>query len=345
MARAPAKQAWVPRNESRRTRRLTAVARRALAAYDLDVATLAPLAINQNWMYRLVTRDGARYVVRVNRPGFRTPLDIASEMTWLAALRRDTDLVVPRPVAARDGAWVQVLDGPGPDGALDTSVPHAVAVFGWIDGRTVGDALSPAIARAMGEALGRLQDHADRFRPPAPFTTSRLERLFTFGPRPTALDPGAPPHPWFPAERKALIARAATRAQAVLDRLAVDPAALRFLHVDLHSGNVKRRPGGGLALLDFDDSRWAHPVQDFAIPLFYFWVRPRGEALWDAYAAGYAAVRGAVPADRATLETLIAWRQLDLLAFVLASKLLADEAMPGWLARVEDRLRRLESHA
>ena len=135
------------------------------------------------------------------------------------------------------------------------------------------------------------------------------------------------------------------RAEVVLDRLAAEPGAFRFLHVDLHSGNVKRRPGGGLALLDFDDSRWAHPVHDFAIPLFYFWVRPRGEALWDAYAAGYAAVRGNVPADRATLETLVAWRQLDLLAFVLESKLLADEAMPGWLERVEDRLRRLEARA
>ena len=96
-------------------------------------------------------------------------------------------------------------------------------------------------------------------------------------------------------------------------------------------------------MLDFDDSRWAHPVQDFAIPLFYFWVRPGGPAMWDAYSAGYASVRGDVPADRATLDTLVAGRQVDLLSFVLESKLLADEAMPAWLERVEERLRRLEA--
>jgi Ser/Thr protein kinase RdoA (MazF antagonist) len=334
---------WIPRNESRRTRLLGALARRALAAYDLDVASLAPLAINQNWIYRLVTGSGRRLVVRVNRPGFREPIDIASEMAWLAALRRDTDLVVPEPVADRAGNYVQVLDGPGPDDAPGQATPHSVAVFGWIEGRTVGDTLAPATARGIGEALGRLQDHADRFVPPAPFTTTRLDRAFEFGARPAVLDADAPPHPWFPPERRRLIDRAAIRAQAAIEALHADPAALRFLHIDLHSGNVKRLPrGGGLALLDFDDSRWAHPVQDFAIPLFYFWVRPNGAALWDAYAEGYASVRGDVPADRATLETLIAGRQVDLLSFVLESRLLADEAMPAWLDRVEDRLRRLE---
>lgn len=74
-------------------------------------------------------------------------------------------------------------------------------------------------------------------------------------------------------------------------------------------------------------------------------MRPDGPALWDAWCEGYAAVRGDVPADRATLELLIAGRQLDLLAFVLEARLLADEAMPAWLDRVEERLKRLENGA
>jgi Ser/Thr protein kinase RdoA (MazF antagonist) len=337
-----AKQVWIPRNEARRTRQLGALARRALAAYDLEIASFTPLSIAQNWIYRLEATDGRRFVVRVNRPGYRTPLEIASELAWLVALRRDTDLVVPTPLIDRAGGSVQVLDGPGPDDAPETPTPHSVAVFEWIDGRTVGDGVAPATARAMGEALGRLQDHADRFRPPTPFSVTRLDRAYTFGSRPAVLDDDAPAHPWFPPGRRALIDRTAGRAQALIDGLHADPAALRFLHIDLHSGNVKRIPGGGLALLDFDDSRWAHPLQDFAIPLFYFWVKPRGAALCDAYSAGYAAVRGDVPADRATLDTMIAGRQVDLLSFVLEARLLADSAMPAWLERVEERLRRLE---
>jgi Ser/Thr protein kinase RdoA (MazF antagonist) len=335
-----ARKVWIPRVETGRTRRLGRLARRALEANDLEVERLSPLKVSQNWMYRLVTADGRRFAVRVNRPGMRSPLDIASEMHWLAALRRDTDLAVPAPLADRSGAYVQVVD----DGE---GTPHAVSVFSWIEGATVGDTVRPATARAMGAALGRLQEHADRFRPPVPFTDSRLSSVWTFGQRPDVLEPTAPPHPWFPGERRELIDRAAARAQNAFDALHADRTRLRFLHIDLHSANVKRLPGGDgrLALLDFDDSRWAHPVQDVAIALYYLWVRPDGSTLWDAWCEGYASVRGDVPADRPLLETLVAGRQVDLLAFVLAARLLADEAMPAWLERVEQRLRRLENGA
>ena len=353
MAAAP--KAWVPRVETSRTRRLGRLARRALAFWDVRVSRLSALAVSQNWIYRLETDDGRRFVVRVNRPGMRTPLDIASEMAWLDALGRDTDLVVPVPLADKDGGWVRVVaddEGEGAEGA-----PHAVSVFSWVDGTTVGDSVRPATARAMGAALGRLQDHADTFRPPATFTDSRLSSVWTFGQRPAELASGAGavaeagPHPWFPRERIGLIERTEVRAQALIDLLHADRSKLRFLHIDLHTGNVRRLPrrlvggGGPLALLDFDDSRWAHPVQDAGIVLFYLWVRDDGAALWDAWCEGYASVRGDVPADRATLETIVAGRQLDLLSFVLEARLLAEHAMPGWLERVEQRLRRLEASA
>ena len=332
---APPKKVWRPRRDGALTRRLGTLARRALGAYDVEVASLVPLAVNQNWMFRLRAGDGRQFVVRVNRPGMRTPLDVASEMAWLAALRQDTDLVVPDPLKDRSGAHVQVL--PGEQGVL-----HPVSVFGWIEGRNVGQKIDLALARGMGEAVGRLQDHSDVFRPPEPFTTSTLDDVWAFGPEPAVLAPGAPGHALFPPARREAIRRAAARGQARIDALHARKDELRFLHIDLHMGNVRRQKGGGLALLDFDDSRWAHPVQDFAIPLFYLWHHENGDALWDAYAAGYASVRGDVPAERDVLYELIAARQVDLIAFVLESNLLEESAMPAWCERAEQRLVRLE---
>jgi len=335
---APPQKVWRPRRDGAHTRRLGALARRALLAYDVEVASLVPLAVSQNWIFRLRTGDGRQFVVRVNRPGMRTPLDVRSEMAWLAALRRDTDLVVPDPLEDRAGGHVQVL----PD-AL--GVPHAVSVFGWIEGRNVGQKIDPKLARGMGEAVGRLQEHADVFRPPTPFTTSTLDDVWAFGPEPPVLAPGAPQHAWFPPARREAIRRAAARGQARIDALHARREDLRFLHIDLHMGNVRRQKGGRLALLDFDDSRWAHPVQDFAIPLFYLWHHEHGDALWDAYAAGYASVRGDVPAPRDVVYDLVAARQVDLIAFVLESRLLEESAMPAWLERAEQRLLRLEKLA
>jgi Ser/Thr protein kinase RdoA (MazF antagonist) len=330
---APPKKPFAVRKDGWKTRRLAAVARAALAAYDLPAWELRPLAINQNWMYRLDAADGRRFVVRVNRPGMRTPLDVSSEMAWLAALARDTDLVVPVPLADREGRHVQVLDGP--DGES-----YPVSVFGWIEGRNVGDLIDPKLTRAMGAALGRLQQHADTFRPPAPFTTSTLDDVWAFGGRPALLDGD---HPLFPPARRELVLRAAERGQARIDALHARPGELRFLHIDLHMGNVRRLPGGRIALLDFDDSRWAHPVQDYAIPIHYFWHRDDGDALWDAFAAGYASVRGEEPAPRAHVRDLIAARQCDLISFVLRTNLLGADALPAWLERVEQRLVRLEA--
>jgi Ser/Thr protein kinase RdoA (MazF antagonist) len=332
---AEAKKVWRPRRDGALTRRLGALGRRALGAYDVEVASLVPLAVSQNWMFRLHVKDGRQFVVRVNRPGMRSPIDVASEMAWLAALRRDTDLVVPDPLKDREGGHVQLL----PD---ERGVLHPVSVFGWIEGRNVGQLIDTKLARGMGEAVGRLQEHADRFRPPEPFTTSTLDDVWAFGPEPAVLAPGASPHSWFPPARREAILRAAARGQARIDALHARKDELRFLHIDLHMGNVRRQKGGGLALLDFDDSRWAHPVQDFAIPLFYLWHHEHGDALWDAYAEGYASVRGDVPAPRAVLYDLIAARQVDLVAFVLESNLLEESAMPAWLERAEGRLERLE---
>ncbi len=313
---------------------MAVLARNALAAYDVTIDRLTLLGRHQNLMFKLVTTDGRRYAVRVNLPGMRSELDIASEMTWLAALERDTDLVVPRPLPTRDGRLMTVATAEG------VPEPRAVAVFDWIDGRTVGDSLGRPVARQMGEALGRLQDHADRFVPPAAFTDLRLDSAWVFGKEPRALAETGTDALWTD-QRRGLVRRAAAHTQAVIDALHADRSALRFLHIDLHSGNVMRIPDG-LAVLDFDDSQWAHPAQDVGIPLFYFWVRENGERLVAAFLEGYASVRGNAP-DRRLLHQLIAGRQLDLLAFILDRGFIPAAEMPAYMEKVERRLTVLES--
>jgi len=315
-------------------RQLAVLARSALAAYDLKIDRLTLLGRHQNTMFKLVTPDGRRFVVRVNIPRMRSELDIASEMAWLAALHRDTDLVVPRPLETRDGRLMTVASAPG------VPEPRSVAVFDWISGRTVGDTLGVPVLRRMGEALGRLQDHADRFVPPPEFTGLTLDRAWVFGKEPPALAETGTDGLWTD-RRRGLVRRAAARTQAVIDTLHADRSALRFLHIDLHSGNVMRIPGG-LAVLDFDDSQWAHPAQDVGIPLYYFWVRENGERLVAAFLEGYAAVRGNAP-DRRLLLQLIAGRQLDLLAFILDREFIPAPEMPAYMEKVERRLTTLES--
>src|SRR6478609_7446855 len=97
--------------------RLRRMGRTALERYpgDLDGARLVLLRHEQNATFR-VDGVGARYVLRINRPGLQSEATVESEMAWLAALRRDTDLVVPEPVATRDGSLVVTASEPGVPG-------------------------------------------------------------------------------------------------------------------------------------------------------------------------------------------------------------------------------------
>ena len=138
---------WQP-NVSRKA--LLRLAAKALESYDVRVRTLAPLAMHQNMMFRLVTEDGRRFVVRVNMPGMRTPLDIASEMAWLAALRRDTDLVVPEPLATRTGEHLVVASAEG--------VPEPRAVTGTpVSRETASAARTSSSVRGSTTARGSIR--------------------------------------------------------------------------------------------------------------------------------------------------------------------------------------------
>jgi Ser/Thr protein kinase RdoA (MazF antagonist) len=316
--------------ERGRVRRLRQIARAALGRYGLGDAETALLAVHTNTLF-LVKAPGGPCVLRVGAPGQRAPLEIESELRWLAALRRDTALAVPEPLPTRGGELVVTAEAPGVPG------PRHCVLFRWMPGRALGERVSPALAEQMGALLARLHQHADTFRPPAAFSSARWDTVWTFG-RPAALD-GAEPDPLWPPERRALVAETAARVQALLDRLYADPRGLRFLHCDFHPGNLKRHQGD-LAVLDFDDSRWAYPVQDIGVALFYFLDDPGYRELRRRFLAGYRGVRDALPPD-GEIDLCLAARIVDLVSYVLRFEVLSGEELEAWLPKVEGRIRKL----
>ncbi len=303
--------------------------RRALAAYPISPVGVRLFAHHTNDLYRVDTPTG-RLALRVSAPGQRTPVEIRSELAWLAALERETDVPVPHPLATRAGRRiVQVGSG---------ATARAGVLFDWMPGRTVGDRVSPALAREAGGVLARLHDHADRFRPRGAFSDTRLDRAWLFG-MPAALTQPARVVGW-PRSRRALVREAGERVQAWLDGLYTDPRELRFLHLDFHSGNWKRADGQ-LAVLDFDDTRWAYPVQDLGIALYYLLDGPTEPVLMGAFLDGYARVRPAGVPDATVLQTAVIARQIDLLSYVVAHHALSGADLTRWLGVVEARLRRL----
>ncbi len=325
---------------SGRARRIRRAAMAALKAYDLPVARVRLITNETNGIFRIDAGDGRRFVLRVGRGGAigHTPTEARSEVEWLGALARETDLLVPAPVANRDGEAVTHVEVRG--------VPHArdCVLFDWVPGRQLDDDLRPETMSAYGALAARLHEHAATFRPSPMFEIVRYDRVFPFDQPVVLFDPARTSFVT-DVQRDVFRAGAEVLERAIESLRGREPA--RVLHGDLHRWNVlvDRRSGDAapaVAAIDFEDLCWGWPVQDLAIALYYLHEEPTYPEILAAFRAGYEAVRPWPDVTGAEIATFIAGR-----AIVLANdvELLEDPEVradgPTYMARFERRVRRL----
>jgi Ser/Thr protein kinase RdoA (MazF antagonist) len=152
-------------------RRMSRLARRALAAYDMPDARLIPLGHVYNHTFRIVTPSGDRYLLRACHPR-RTALDdVHSELQWLTALVREAGVHVPDPIANKEGESVSLVGDEG------VPQPRLCVLYRWVPGRFLYRTLNPSHLFQVGELMARLQNHAAQWTPPPGFTRRRVDNL------------------------------------------------------------------------------------------------------------------------------------------------------------------------
>src|SRR5215211_5690700 len=151
--------------------RLRRLAVDALTAYDIRESRLTPLQHEGNTTFRVDLANGERYVLRIQHPTLRTIEAVRSEMMWLAALRQETDFVVPEPIPTRDGNLLTIAN------VTEVPEPRICVLFRWIDGRFLDARLTPSHLARVGAFMAGLQLHGAQFRPPGGFVRGRLDNL------------------------------------------------------------------------------------------------------------------------------------------------------------------------
>lgn len=302
-----------------------------MARYGLEDARLTLQRHEHNTTFRVDVRAGGPYLLRINRPRVHTPDTIGSEMAWLSALRRDTDLCVPEPVAARDGSLVVIASDPG------VPEPRVCVLLHWLDGRFVNGRLVPSHLWRVGALAGRLQDHAATWTLPAGFLRPRVDTL-TSDAKVDSI--GAPPalagrgdHPTADDADRALqlvealvstddaglFARALEIVWATTRTLMRETGAFGLVHGDLHYENVLFHRGEARAI-DFDDCGWGFRLYDLAVTLSELEKRPRYVEFQDALIGAYAQARR-LPADHAMhINAFLVLRRMQILLWVLESR-------------------------
>ena len=317
------------RGQALRLRRMALV---ALERYDLPLRRVRLVTNELNGIFRVDTTDGRTYALRVCAPeaGHSLP-EIRSELMWLAALRRDTDLKVLQPIATRAGELVTTVEAP--------DVPQArhCVLFSWVPGPDLAERLTPANLFKLGVLAARLHDHAATFAPPDGFWRKTADSVFPFGDPIVLFDDTY--RDLVPRERFEVFQRALARVDEAIQALYAAGDSPRVVHYDLHQWNVKVYRGR-LYALDFEDMMWGHPVQDVAISLYHLQGHEDYPALRAAFQQGYSSQLPWPEAYPGQIEALKAGRALDLANFAIQDPNAHwQQKMPAFLTRAEKRLR------
>ncbi|GAA4561273.1 phosphotransferase enzyme family protein [Planotetraspora kaengkrachanensis] len=300
-----------------RMRRMRRLAEVAVGAYPVETTRITPLTRGFNTTFRVDTADGGRHVLRIQRTGGPSPEMVRSEMTWLAALRRDTGLVVPEPVPTRDGDLLTVAEAEGVPGT------RSCVLYRWVNGRFADDRLTPAHLERVGALMARLQSHGAEFAAPEGFHRGAVDHVTSFG---RTQDDGLSPEV---AARAAalvddvhssgggpIVQAVIERARTARDSLGRDPAVFGLIHADLHQENYLFHRGEARAI-DFDDCGYGPYVYDLAVTLSELKRRPDYPDLRSALLYGYRGVRPLPASHERLIDVFIALRAVQLMMWTV----------------------------
>ena len=278
---------------------------------------------SENHTFRIDTPDQRCFMLRVHRTGYQSVQSIESELAWLQALRQDTSLPVPEPIAGSDGHLLQDFQ------ALDGSARQAV-LFHHIAGSepSLQDDLT-AVFHTLGGYAATLHRHAAQWKRPAGFVRQSWQAS-------SILDADGPWGDWrqapgVDAQNRPILDRLDAALWIRLADYGLGPDRYGLIHADMRLGNLLVG-GGHLSLIDFDDCGFCWFTYDFAAAISFHETNPVIPALKAAWLDGYRAVRALSPADILAIDSMVMLRRMALLAWIgsHAETTLAQQHAPGF---------------
>ncbi len=220
-------------------------------------ARIRQLAVDTNFVFKVVLASGECFALRVQRPGIHEPAHTELELWWLEALVRD-GLPVAAPVRTLDGRLM--VDVPS---TAEVPEPHRCVLFTWLPGSEPDEA-SMAYWETAGELAARLHRQSAGLEPPAHIPLRRWDRVFAYE-EPVLLR--REHREVITDDRRAILQHGIDRLDEVLGGIYAGRAGEQLLHGDLHEGNL-RMLRGRLSVFDFEDLIVGWPLHDLAILLY-----------------------------------------------------------------------------
>jgi Ser/Thr protein kinase RdoA (MazF antagonist) len=293
-------------------------ARAALPAYGRDRdSPLRLLSLSENATY--LVEDADPLVLRVHRPGYHSLQAIRSELSWMASLRRQTGVVTPELIAARDGSDVVAA-------TVADTILHVDAVT-FIAGCTAEENPDAVGFDELGRITAAMHNHVQNWPAPEYFTRFSWDVDATLGPQARWGNWRHAPGLSEPDSR--VVERAAAEVGRRLTEFGCDADRFGLVHADLRMANLMidpADPASPITVIDFDDCGWSWYLFDLAAVVSFIEDTPVAEVMIADWLRGYLEVRDIAADHLEMIPTLVMLRRLMLTAWV-ASHADADAAI------------------
>ena len=243
---------------------LREVAEMALDAYPLQMISIEPLryALNAEFSVQAYLQGKQdkphQFMLRVNAPGFHSKAEISSEMDWLAALQRETDLKVPYPLRTTAGGWVSTVN------LAPVGEPRQCVLFRTLPGETSEMEATPEHMLFIGAIIAKLHKHSASFDPPSGFSRKHWDLEGLKG---GMLDVSAEQAFGTLRSKERAVVNAAEKVIAnSMAQLGVNDQVYGLIHGDLHMGSFQYH-NGQPQILDFDTCGYGYYIYDLSVTL------------------------------------------------------------------------------
>jgi len=274
---------------------------------ELDDAKGRLINHSENHTFLFTAPHGEAYCLRVHRPAYQSGANIESELAWLAALHRQTDLLIPKPIVGKNGQLLQRF-------TTTTGDTHHAVLFHFIPGHepTPESNLVDLFA-VLGRYAAGLHKHVIDWPLPAGFKRQAwtadaiLDVDGLWGDWRTA--------PGVTTEVRDVLDRAQLLLRQRLADYGTGADRYGLIHADMRLGNLLVE-GDRICLIDFDDCGFCWFGYDFAAAISFHETHKAVPALKAAWLEAYQVIRPLSAEDIDMLESMVMLRRMALLAWI-----------------------------
>ena len=285
---------------------MTELARVACGRYGVSSdCELDLYPLTENWTYRVETDSAEPVVLRIYRPGGRSPAEVMSELAWMSAIREEEESLVPGVIPTTGRSHVLELTRDAP------LAPCYCVMFSWAPGREPAEDELGAWFPRLGAITARLHQHARSWSRPSWFLRPRWDISTTLGDRPHW---GSWQSSVTDAEELRQLERLAKVVTARLRIFGCETKRFGLVHADLRLANLLVA-GERITVIDFEDCGLSWYLYDLACALTFNEGRADVGDLIAAWVDGYRQVEQLSAEDEQEIDTFLMLRRLMLTAY------------------------------